>query len=80
MREASTVDAATLTVSGAVHLITGAADACEGFFDLVDDRRFVLIGEASHGRHEFLTESRRASPSGCSTRTGSARSIRQPAN
>ena len=36
--------------------ITGAADDYDALFELVGDRRFVLIGEASHGTHEFYRE------------------------
>ncbi len=36
--------------------ITGVADDYDSLLDLIGDRRFVLIGEASHGTHEFYRE------------------------
>lgn len=36
--------------------ITGAADDYDALLDLVGDRRMVLLGEASHGSHEFYRE------------------------
>jgi erythromycin esterase-like protein len=38
------------------HAITGERGDYEVLLDLVGDRRFVLIGEASHGTHDFYTE------------------------
>ena len=43
-------------LAGAAHPVTGAADDYDALLDLVGDRRFVLIGEASHGTHEFYRE------------------------
>ena len=43
-------------IAGAAHPVTGAADDYDALLDLVGDRRFVLIGEASHGTHEFYRE------------------------
>ena len=40
----------------AVRPITGAADDYDALIDLVGDKRYVLIGEASHGTHEFYRE------------------------
>jgi erythromycin esterase-like protein len=49
----------TLT-SGAIeehcHAITGEREDYEALLDLVGDRRFVLVGEASHGTHDFYRE------------------------
>ena len=39
-------------VRDAAHPINSAAD-CDGIVDLAGDAQFVLIGEASHGTHEF---------------------------
>jgi erythromycin esterase-like protein len=39
-----------------VHSITGAPNDYDRLFDLVGDRRMVLIGEASHGTHDFYAE------------------------
>ncbi len=36
--------------------VTGSASDYDALLDLVGDRRFVLIGEASHGTHEFYRE------------------------
>jgi erythromycin esterase-like protein len=36
--------------------VTGAADDYDTLLELVDTKRFVLIGEASHGTHEFYRE------------------------
>src|SRR5437868_13924912 len=38
------------------HPITGAAADYDPLLDLIGDARFVLIGEASHGTHEFYRE------------------------
>jgi erythromycin esterase-like protein len=36
--------------------LTGAAQDYDLFMELVGDARFVLLGEASHGTHEFYRE------------------------
>jgi erythromycin esterase-like protein len=46
--------AEALTV--AARPVTGAAGDYDALVDLVGTRRFVLIGEASHGTHEFYRE------------------------
>lgn len=38
------------------HPLTGAASDYDPLMDLIGDARFVLIGEASHGTHEFYRE------------------------
>ena len=38
------------------HPLTGAADDYDRLLDVVGDARFVLLGEASHGTHEFYHE------------------------
>jgi erythromycin esterase-like protein len=40
----------------AAQSVTGALDDYESLLSLVADRRLVLIGEASHGTHEFYRE------------------------
>src|SRR5918992_536669 len=36
--------------------LTGSAADYDPFMDLIGDARFVLLGEASHGTHEFYRE------------------------
>lgn len=43
-------------VRGAAQPLDHGAAAHEPFFDLIGDARFVLLGEASHGTHEFYAE------------------------
>lgn len=38
------------------HCLTGAAEDYDPLLDLIGDARFVLIGEASHGTHEFYQQ------------------------
>src|ERR671915_842248 len=40
----------------AVRPLTGAPHDCDPLLDLIGDARFVLLGEASHGTHEFYRE------------------------
>lgn len=51
---------ATKTIADAVrqfaHPITGAVTDYDPLMDLIGDARFVLIGEASHGTHEFYEQ------------------------
>ena len=50
----SAADAAALrAISGHVQPLAGAPADFEPLLELVGDARFVLIGEASHGTHEF---------------------------
>lgn len=44
------------TVREAAHPLTGAASDYDPLLSLVGDARFVLLGEASHGTHEFYRE------------------------
>jgi erythromycin esterase-like protein len=44
------------TVKNAAHPLTGAASDYDKLLDLIGDARFVLIGEASHGTHEFYSQ------------------------
>ena len=43
-------------LGGHLHSITGAQSDYDSLLDLVGDRKFVLIGEASHGTHDFYAE------------------------
>jgi len=44
------------SVRKAAHPLRGAADDYDPLLHLIGDARFVLIGEASHGTHEFYRE------------------------
>src|SRR5438128_11938169 len=44
------------TLRSAVQPLTGGAHDYDALIDIVGDARFVLIGEASHGTHEFYAE------------------------
>ena len=53
----STTDATLMeAVRQSAHPLTGAAQDYDPLMDLVGDARFVLLGEASHGTHEFYRE------------------------
>ena len=60
-------DLSEVTLSDAIrrvaHPLRGAADDYDTLLSFIGDARYVLIGEASHGTHEFYRE-RRRSPSG----------------
>jgi erythromycin esterase-like protein len=43
-------------VREAAHALTGSATDYDPLFELIGDARFVLLGEASHGTHEFYRE------------------------
>src|ERR687885_464827 len=43
-------------VRGAAHPLTGGSRDYDPLLDLIGDARFVLLGEASHGTHEFYAE------------------------
>ncbi len=50
-------DAATIAaIRRDAHPLTGAADDHDALLDVVGDARIVLLGEASHGTHEFYRE------------------------
>jgi erythromycin esterase-like protein len=48
-------------VRNAAHRLTGDAHDYDPLMDLIGDARFVLLGEASHGTHEFYRERARIS-------------------
>ncbi|HEY0339022.1 MAG TPA: erythromycin esterase family protein, partial [Burkholderiales bacterium] len=55
--QGSRSDAATLSaLRDSAHALTGAADDYTPLLDLIGDARFALLGEASHGTHEFYRE------------------------
>src|SRR5713101_3097495 len=61
MRRITTVSDAPLsllpdTVRRAAHPLTGKTEDYDPLLVLIGDARFVLIGEASHGTHEFYRE------------------------
>ena len=43
-------------ISALANPLTGASDDYDGLLELVGDRRLVLLGEASHGTHDFYRE------------------------
>jgi erythromycin esterase-like protein len=49
-------DALIEAVKTAAHPLLGAADDYDSLLEFIGDARFVLIGEASHGTHEFYRE------------------------
>jgi erythromycin esterase-like protein len=49
-------DAAIDTLHGALHPLTGEAPDYDALLELVGDARIVLLGEATHGSHEFYGE------------------------
>jgi erythromycin esterase-like protein/predicted phosphoribosyltransferase len=44
------------TVREAAHTLTGVPQDYDSLLELIGDARFVLLGEASHGTHEFYRE------------------------
>lgn len=49
-------DAALDAVRAAARPLTGADDDYDALLDMVGNARFVLLGEATHGTHEFYAE------------------------
>ena len=43
-------------IAAGAHLLQGAANDYDGLLDLIGDARFVLLGEATHGTHEFYEQ------------------------
>lgn len=52
----STSASAAATIRAAAQPIAGGPRDYDGLLDLVGDARFVLLGEATHGTHEFYDE------------------------
>lgn len=54
---ASTIHSPLSTaITSVAHPLNGAADDYDPLMELVGDARFVLLGEATHGTHEFYRE------------------------
>lgn len=49
-------DTITRVLQAAAHPLSGASSDYDGLLERTGDARFVLIGEASHGTHEFYRE------------------------
>ncbi|HEY4947246.1 MAG TPA: erythromycin esterase family protein, partial [Acidimicrobiales bacterium] len=49
-------DESVKVLNRAARPVTGVAEDYDSLLGLVGDRRLVLIGEASHGTHEFYRE------------------------
>src|SRR6266576_1978943 len=43
-------------IAESAHRLPGASDDYEPLFRLIGEARFVLLGEASHGTHDFYAE------------------------
>ena len=52
----ATISKLTDAVRESAHPLTGSPQDYDPLMDLIGDARFVLIGEASHGTHEFYWE------------------------
>jgi len=50
------IEQSVAALNGAARPVTGEASDYDPLLSLIGDRRFVLIGEASHGTHEFYRE------------------------
>jgi erythromycin esterase-like protein len=46
----------SIAIASDAHLLKGAADDYDPLMELIGDARFVLLGEATHGTHEFYRE------------------------
>jgi erythromycin esterase-like protein len=52
----TTADPAIRAIGASAHPVTGSAEDYDGLLDLAGSRGLVLIGEASHGTHDFYRE------------------------
>jgi erythromycin esterase-like protein len=52
----ATLSIVTDLVREAAYPLTGSATDYDPLLELIGDARFVLLGEASHGTHEFYRE------------------------
>ncbi|MGZ3237904.1 MAG: erythromycin esterase family protein, partial [Burkholderiaceae bacterium] len=43
-------------IAASAYRLSGAADDYDSLLELIGDARFVLLGEATHGTHEFYAE------------------------
>src|SRR5215204_2194056 len=56
MAEVKTARVAAEVVRAAARVLEGASPDYDALLDLIGDGRFALLGEASHGTHEFYRE------------------------
>ena len=48
--------ALSAAIAAGAHLLQGGAGDYDPLLELIGDARFVLLGEASHGTHEFYRQ------------------------
>jgi erythromycin esterase-like protein len=46
----------SIAIASEAHLLKGTSDDYDSLMELIGDARFVLLGEATHGTHEFYRE------------------------
>lgn len=46
----------SISIASAAHLLNGSSSDYDPLLELIGDARFVLLGEATHGTHEFYRE------------------------
>jgi erythromycin esterase-like protein len=54
--ESATQSELSAAIAASARLLKGADDDYDGLLELIGDARFVLLGEATHGTHEFYEQ------------------------
>src|SRR5437870_2343796 len=54
--QAATISPQIDTLRKSLHPLVGSADDYDPLLEIIGDARLVLLGEASHGTHEFYRE------------------------